>query len=145
MIVVDASALADVLLRVPSAARLEDRILDPAETSHAPQLLDLAILQVLRRFAARGDAQARRAAFAIADLEAFNIARHGHAPLRRRIRELRANATAYDAAYLALAETLGRPVVTRDSKLASLPKHNAVVEVLWSPVSPVSVGALQPA
>lgn len=126
----DASALADLLLRVPSARRLEDRILDPTQTLHAPQLLDLEILQVLRRFAIAGAAQERRAAEAIADLEALRLARHGHEPLRRRIWELRATATAYDAAYLALAEALGCPLVTRDKKLASLPKHDAIVEVL---------------
>ncbi len=130
MIVVDASALADVLLGMPTAERVADRLLAPGETLHAPHLLDLEILQVLRRFAAQGRWQRERAADALADLGAVRIARHAHEPFLRRIWELRANASAYDAAYLALAETLGCPLVTRDRKLAGLPGHAADIEVL---------------
>lgn len=130
MIVVDASALADVLLCVGSAGPVEDRILDPEETLHAPHLIDLEILQVLRRFAAAGSWQADRAADALADFEALRIERHAHEPYRRRIWELRRNVTAYDAAYIALAESLGCPLVTRDAKLAGAPGHDATVEVL---------------
>jgi predicted nucleic acid-binding protein len=130
VIVVDASALADVLLRVRSARAVEERILDADEALHAPQLLDLELLQVLRRFAATGDWQQERAAEALADLELLRIARHPHEPLRRRIWELRANLTAYDGAYVALAEHLECPLVTRDRHLAGAPGHRARVEVL---------------
>jgi predicted nucleic acid-binding protein len=129
MIVIDASALADVLLRLPSAGAAEQRILDPDEALHAPQLLDLELLQVLRRFATMGQGQQERAAEALEDLEALRIARHPHEPLRRRIWELRANLTAYDAAYVALAEELECPLVTRDARLAKAPGHRARVEV----------------
>jgi predicted nucleic acid-binding protein len=130
MIVVDASALADVLLRVPSAHGVEERILDATEALHAPQLLDVELLQVLRRFAAAGRWQAERAAEALADLELVRIVRHPHEPLRRRIWQLRANLTAYDGAYVALAEALGCPLVTRDRRLAAAPGHRASIEVV---------------
>jgi predicted nucleic acid-binding protein len=129
MIVVDASALADVLLRLRSARAVEERILDADEALHAPQLLDLELLQVLRRFAGMGGWQQARATEALADLEALRIARHAHEPLRRRIWELRANLTAYDAAYVALAEELECPLVTRDARLAKAPRHRARIEV----------------
>jgi len=130
MIVVDASALADVLLRVPTAKRVEERLLDSSEALHAPHLIDLEILQVLRRFAARGRWQDARAAEALSDFEAIRITRHAHAPLRDRIWELRANVTAHDAAYIALAELLRCPLVTRDRRLTKAPGHRADVEVL---------------
>ena len=76
MIVVDASALADVLLRVGSASAAEHRILDAKETLHAPHLVDLEILQVLRRFASAGKWQTERAAEALDDFEALRIAVH---------------------------------------------------------------------
>jgi predicted nucleic acid-binding protein len=130
VIVVDASALADVLLRVPSATRVEERLLAPDETLHAPHLIDLEILQVLRRFAAQGGWHEDRAAEALSDFEALRIARHAHESLRDRIWELRNNVTAYDAAYIALAEVLGCPLVTRDRKLSKVPGIGAKVEVV---------------
>src|SRR2546425_1194385 len=97
VIVVDASALADVLLRLESARHVEDRILDERETLPAPHLIDLEILSVLRRFAAAGAWQEQRATEALSDFAALRIARHPHEPLRERIWEMRENVTAYDA------------------------------------------------
>lgn len=130
MIVVDASALADVLLRLPSAVRAQKRILDSDEEIHAPHLIDLEMLQVFRRLAARGGTDDARAAEALADFAAIRISRHAHAPLRERIWELRENVTAYDAAYIALAELLRCPLVTRDRRLSKAPGLRADVEVL---------------
>lgn len=130
MIVVDASAVADVMLGLPSADAVARRMLDSAETLHAPHLLDLEVLQVLRRFAAMGTWETGRAAEAMNDYSSLRIERHAHMPLRQRIWELRKNATAYDAAYLALAEVLKCPLLTRDEKLRRAPGHTAAVEVL---------------
>ena len=130
MIVVDASAVADVLLGVASAAPVAQRLLASGETLHAPHLLDLEILQVLRRFAASGSWQAQRAAQAVEDFAAMRIARHAHDSLRSRIWELRKTVTAYDGAYLALAEALGCPLLTRDRKLGRAAGHAAAIEVL---------------
>jgi predicted nucleic acid-binding protein len=130
VIVIDASALADVLLGVESARRVEDRMFDDDEMLAAPHLIDLEILQVLRRFAAQGDWYEQRARDALDDFKAIRIDRHAHDAFAERIWELRENVTAYDAAYIALAETLGCPLVTRDRKLAKAPGHEAKVEVL---------------
>jgi predicted nucleic acid-binding protein len=129
VIVVDASAVLEVLLRTRAAGRVEARLFGRS-TLHAPHLLDVEVAQVLRRYAARGELPAARGAEAVADLAAFPVARYPHEFLLGRIWELRANLTAYDAAYVALAEALDAPLVTRDERLASAPGHRAVVELM---------------
>ena len=130
MIVVDASAILEVLLRTPSAARIEDRLFQPFETLHAPHLLDLEVAQVIRRYAAAGELTAERGRQALGDLVDVPINRYSHDILLPRIWELRHNVTAYDAAYLALAEVLEAPLVTCDARLAKSPGHRATVEVV---------------
>lgn len=97
---------------------------------HAPELLDLEILQVLRRLVAGRELSAERADLALAALERLALRRGSHAVVRRRVWALRANFTAYDAAYVALAERLRCPVLTRDRKLARSSGHQARIEVL---------------
>jgi predicted nucleic acid-binding protein len=130
MIVVDASAVADVLLAVESAEPVTKRMLASGETLHAPHLLDLEILQVLRRFGSSGSWQGQRAAQALDDFAAMRITRHAHETLRSRIWELRNTVTAYDGAYVALAEAIGCPLLTRDRKLGRAGGHAATIEVL---------------
>lgn len=127
MIVVDASAILEVLLRTTDAA---DWLLDSAETLHAPHLLDVEIAQVIRRYEARGELSAERGQEVLTDLMAFPVARYPHDGLLQRMWELRHNLTAYDAVYVALAEALDAPLVTRDERLASAPGHNAIVRIV---------------
>ena len=129
MIVVDASAILEVLLNTPKAASVSARIFDERETLHAPHLLDLEVAQVPRRYDAAGELSAERAAQALEDLAAFPLRRYAHEMLLGRIWELRKNATAYDAAYLALAESLGATLVTRDPRLARVRGVAARVEI----------------
>lgn len=129
MIVVDASALLEVLLRTPAAPAVEARLFS-GETLHAPHLLDLEVAQVLRRYERAGEVSAHRGSEAIADLGAFRIERYPHHLFVPRVWDLCANATAYDACYLALAEALDAPLVTRDGRLAGVPGHGARVEVV---------------
>lgn len=129
MIVADASAILDVLLRTEAAASVETRIFS-GETLHAPHVLDLEIAQVLRRYEQRMELSARRGAEALADYADLTIERYPHYFFLGRIWELRHNVTAYDAAYLALAEAIDAPLITRDARLARAPGHLAKVEVI---------------
>jgi predicted nucleic acid-binding protein len=130
VIVPDASVILELLLRSPAASRIESRLFDRDETLHAPALLDLEIAQVLRRYAARREISPERGRAALALLEQFPIVRYPHEPLLARIWELRANLTAYDAAYVALAEGLDATFLTRDTRAATAPVHEANVEVI---------------
>jgi predicted nucleic acid-binding protein len=130
VIVVDASALLEVLLRTPSAEAIEQRLFGPGQSLHAPHLIDVEVAQVLRRYASSGAIEPARGEAALMDLADFPIQRYPHDMLLHRIWSLRHNLTAYDAAYVALAEALGRPLLTRDRRLASAPGHEAKVEVV---------------
>jgi len=129
VIVVDASALIEILLNTSAAPRIADRLFHRGETLHAPHLLDLEVTQVLRRYVRAGEMSAARGDAALEDLTAFPIARYPHHPFLPRIWSLRNNATAYDAAYLALAEALDAPLLTRDAKLAASVGHRARIEL----------------
>ncbi|WP_394764429.1 type II toxin-antitoxin system VapC family toxin [Phenylobacterium sp.] len=129
MIVVDASAALEVLLRGPAADALEARLFAPGETLHAPHLIDLEVAQVLRRHTLAGRMTAGRAGEALDIWQAFTLRRWPHAALLPRAWALRETLTAYDAAYIALAEALDSPLLTTDAKLARAAGHGARVEV----------------
>ncbi len=130
MIVVDASALLEALLRTASAKAVEDRLFAPGQTLHAPHLLDVEVAQVIRRYAANGDISAERGRLALADLADLAMRRYPHDFLLPRIWDLRSNLTAYDAAYVALAEALDAPLLTRDRRLATAARHHATIELV---------------
>lgn len=120
----------EVLLSTASAPAVYQRILVDGETIHVPHLLDLEILQVLRRYCMSGDISDERAQQAVADYLDFPLTRYSHDALALRIWELRHNTTAYDAAYVALAEALSAPIITRDRRLATSSGHRAMIEVV---------------
>lgn len=130
MIVLDASAALELLLRAGDHPGLVARVLRSGETIAAPHLLDLEIAQVLRRFRAAGELTAARAREAIDDHLALGINRYPHDGLLERIWQLRANCTAYDAAYIALAEAIDGVLITCDGRLADVPGIRAAVEVI---------------
>ncbi|MGL5857213.1 MAG: type II toxin-antitoxin system VapC family toxin [Angustibacter sp.] len=130
MIVLDASAAIEWLLGRPLGQRVADRLADPEQTIHAPQLLPVEVTQVLRRHVMTGSATARRADQALTDLADLGVAQHDHDPLIPRIWQLRGSLTAYDAAYISLAEVLDAPLVTIDGRLARTGGHRAVVDVV---------------
>lgn len=130
MIVLDASAVIDLLLGSEASVRISARLADPNETLHAPHLLDLEVAQVLRRYEAAGLVSGARARQSLDDLASLGVTRYAHEDLLPRIWQLRGNLTAYDAAYIALAEALDAPLVTRDRKLAGTPGHRARVELV---------------
>ena len=126
MIVQDASAAVDWLLQTSAGQHIEKRIYSHNETLHAPHLLDLEVTQVLRRLALQGVISAHRADEAFRDLLDLRITRYPH-PVLLRIWQLRHNFSAYDAAYIVLAEKLGAALVTRDGRLASASGHAAAI------------------
>jgi predicted nucleic acid-binding protein len=130
VIVVDASAILEVLLNTPVGARVAERLFMPGETLHARHLLDVEVAQVLRRYALTRELEAPRGLEALEDLADLPLTRYPHGLLLPRIWELRQNVTAYDAACLALAEALGAPLVTRDAALASVGAHRARIEIV---------------
>ncbi|MEO8716569.1 MAG: type II toxin-antitoxin system VapC family toxin [Acetobacteraceae bacterium] len=130
MIVVDASALLEALLRTPAAQAVEKWLLNPQHTLHAPHLLDVEVAQVIRRYAAKGEIDSERGRTALADLADFPFHRYPHDFLLPRVWELRDNLTAYDAVYVALAEVLDAPLLTRDQRLATAAGHHARIELV---------------
>jgi predicted nucleic acid-binding protein len=130
LIVLDASAAAEILLALPRAgARLRERLAEPGETIHVPHVFDLEVVATIRRHALRGALTESRAHRALAALRDLRATRYSHVPLRRRIWELREKVTPYDAAYLALAEALAAPLVTVDAALARAAGPPARVEL----------------
>lgn len=131
MIVVDASARLEVLLRTPAAEAVERCLFEEShETLHAPHLLDVEVAQVLRRYAAAGEIDGERGRAALADLADFPIRRYPHDLLLTRVWDLRKNFTAYDAVYVALAEALDAPLLTRDRRLAAAARRHVRVELV---------------
>lgn len=129
MIVLDASAAIDWLLQTPAGQRIETRIYSHRESLHAPHLLDLEIGQVLRRLVRESLLSSHRADQAMQDLLYLRVNRYPHYLLLPRIWQLRHNLSAYDAAYIVLAEKLSAPLITCDAVLGSAPGHAAQVEL----------------
>jgi predicted nucleic acid-binding protein len=118
VIVVDASVVLDVLLKTARGRAAADVLLARGESLHAPHLIDVEVTQALRRWERLQDLSPARAAEAREDLSQLPLARYGHVDLLPRIWSLRATMTAYDAAYVALAEALDCRLLTFDAKLA---------------------------
>lgn len=129
MIVVDASALVTVLADDGAdGRRLRARL--ASERLAAPEVVDLEVVSALRRLCAAGRLGLDRAEAAIDDLEAIRLQRIPHRRLLRRCWELRENATVYDAAYIALAESLQATLVTGDRRLTTAPGARCTFELV---------------
>ena len=87
----------------------------------APDLVNVEVVSVLRKWWQRGHLSDHNMREAIANLAALDIARYPTLPLMARAYELRSNLTPYDAAYVALAEMLDCPLLTADIRMANAP------------------------
>jgi predicted nucleic acid-binding protein len=130
LIVLDASAAVELVLQTPRAGRVALRALDPAERIHAPYLIDIEVTQVLRRLVHTRELTPARGALALTDFAELVIERHPHHLLLGRMWSLRTSLSAYDAAYVALAEALAAPMLTCDEKLARAHGHSAKIELV---------------
>jgi predicted nucleic acid-binding protein len=130
MSVVDASAVLEVLLKTPLGVRIAPRILRPDATLHAPHVLDIEIMHVLRRLTQSGAVALLSAQQALEDVLDLQLIRYPHDALLYRIWELRQSVTAYEASYVALAEFLDMPLLTCDARLSRAHGHKAKVEFL---------------
>jgi predicted nucleic acid-binding protein len=130
VIVVDASALLEVLLLTPAARRVGSRLFASAETLHVPHLLDVEVAQAVRRYWLTEKLDPARCHAALRDLADFDLIRYPHTLFLSRIWQLRSNLTAYDAAYVSLAEALDAPLITRDAALARSSGHRARIELV---------------
>jgi predicted nucleic acid-binding protein len=129
VIVLDASALVELILDTPTGELVAARIADPAEGLHVPHLADIEVVQALRRYVREGEIEAARAGVALDDLRALDVQRHAHEPLLERVWALRQNLTAYDAVYVALTEVLDGVLVTCDRPLSRAPALAGRVEL----------------
>jgi predicted nucleic acid-binding protein len=121
VIVLDASAVLELLLGTPAGVEVRGHIADAALALHVPHLLDVEVAQVLRRYVRDAQLHPDEAAEAIRDLRDLDLTRHPHEPLLDRVWTLRHNFSAYDAVYVALAEVLDASLVTSDRRLAHAP------------------------
>jgi predicted nucleic acid-binding protein len=130
LIVIDASAVLELLLRTDKGIKVQEQVLDSRESLHAPHLIDIEVTQTLRRLVILNEITAARGKQALDDHAALNIKRARHKELLERVWTLRDSVTAYDAAYVVLAETLDAPLVTCDAKLARSHGHKARIELI---------------
>jgi len=125
VIVVDASAVVAALLHAgPARQCLRDQSLQ------APHLLDLEVVSVLRRLNLQGSLASEKADACLFAFRSLGVHRFASLGLLERIWELRANLSAYDASYIALAEALGCPLLTADRRLATAPGPACAIQLV---------------
>lgn len=127
-IVVDASVVVRLLVNRPTDDALRQRFSAP-RALHAPQLIDAEVTSAVRGLLLGGKIDLPRATEMLADFTALRITRYPMRPHLGRVLELRNNLTAYDAFYVALAETLRIPLLTQDSKFSRATGHHAELHV----------------
>ena len=129
MLVVDASVLVHALAD-EGARGAQARARLAGQQLAAPELVDLEVLAVLRRHVRSGLVAPRHAGLARMELRELPLRRAAHLPLLSRCWELKDNVSAYDAAYVALAEALDAELLTADARLASAPGLRCAVSLL---------------
>jgi predicted nucleic acid-binding protein len=130
LIVIDASVLANVVGDDGSDGQRARAEFRGAGDIAAPDLVDVETVAVLRKRWLAGTVTDQRFATAVEDLGQLDLDRYPVLRFMRRAYELRANVTAYDSAYVALAEELGCELLTADRRLASASGPRCAIRVL---------------
>ena len=117
MTVLDASIVVELLTNGALADSIRTELARRSDSFLVPHLIDVEVVSAIRRLAAGQRIDAHRSAQLLRGLAALPAERYAHTPLIGRIWELRHNFTAYDAAYIALAEATGSVLYTCDEKL----------------------------
>jgi predicted nucleic acid-binding protein len=129
VLVLDASVVLEMCLDT-SVGRRAQTALTRDESLHAPHLIDIEVLQVLRRMVLSRALSTSLAEDALKTFGLMSLTRHEHVPLMRRVWQLRESISAYDATYIALAEGLAAPLLTCDAKLSRAHGHRARIRLL---------------
>ena len=130
MTVMDASVVVEIVLRTAVGMDALDRLIAKPDGMQAPHLVDVEVTHVLRRLVLAREVSTADAAFAIDTLAQLRLERHAHLLLLPRIWDLRNSLSAYDAAYVALAEALDTPLMTCDARLSRSRGHRANIVLL---------------
>ena len=128
MIVLDASAAVEWLLRTELGLRVHQRI--GTTPLHAPHVFDVEVVQAVRRIVLLKKVPLWMGTQAMEALKSLRLLRHSHSLLLNRMWDLRSSVSAYDATYVALSEALPAPLITCDSKLAATHGHSAEIELM---------------
>ncbi len=130
LLVVDASALVEYLLRTERGRKIEGHLTRPDADLHVPELCDVEVVSALRALERRGELDARRSREALGDYLSLPLARHRHTDFVLRIFEMRKNFSPYDATYVSLAEGLAAPFLSGDDRLARAARRWTDVQLL---------------
>lgn len=130
LLVVDASALVEYLLRTERGRRIESHLTHPDADLHVPELCDVEVVSALRALERRGELDAWRSREALEDYLALPLVRHRHIAFVPGIFEMRENFSPYDAVYVSLADGLAAPFLSGDDRLARAARRWTAVELL---------------
>lgn len=128
--ILDPSAAIELLLRTDKGDQVLELVSAEDAEIHAPHLLVTEVVQVMRRQVRSNVLDVSRAAESLSILSELGIQFHGYLPLMARTWQLRENVSAYDATFIALAETLNQPLVTADARLGNAPGFGATILVI---------------
>ena len=127
--VLDASVVVELVLGTRIASSIRSRLSESRVSPHGPELVDLEVLNVLRRYVNAGAMVPSRAVKAISMFHELDIRRHRRSPMLHRVWAWRGNLTVYDAAYATLAEVLNATLLTTDARMANAPGLSIPIEV----------------